>query len=231
MKKISLDKTNKIRLVGAIVFLLVSIAVTLLMIPLIMNLRTDEGRMLIKQKVEDFGVFAPILYMLLHILHVVIAFIPGEPIEILGGVLFGTLWGLLFSVIGVLAGTIIVYFLVKTVGKPLIYAFVPEDKFNKYKLLNDEKRLELAVFVLFLIPGTPKDILTYIVPLTHINPTKYFILTSVARIPSIITSTLMGASIGDGDIRMTVIIFLITGAIGVVGILLNNRSNKKNSKK
>lgn len=224
MKK--LDKTNTIRLVAVIVFLLFSIGLTILFIPIIKNLATEEGRLIIKEKVENFGAFAPLLIMLMQVIQVIIAFIPGEPVEILSGLLFGTFWGLLFSVLGILAGSILVYFMVKSFGKPIVNAFVSEEKMHKFKVLDDEKKLELLVFILFLVPGTPKDALAYVVPLTKINPTKYFLLSTIARIPSIVTSSFMGASIGNGNIMMTVIIFLITGAIGIVGILFKNR--KKN---
>lgn len=225
MKK--LDKTNTIRLVAVIVFLLFSALLTVLFIPIIKNLATEEGRMIIKDKVENFGIFAPLMIMLMQAIQVIIAFIPGEPVEILSGLLFGTFWGLLFSVLGILAGSILVYFMVKSFGKPIVNAFVSEEKMHKFKVLDDEKKLELLVFILFLVPGTPKDALAYVVPLTKINPMKYFILSTLARLPSIVTSAFMGASIGDGNIMMTVIIFLITGAIGIVGILLKNR--KKDS--
>ena len=229
MKK--LDRTNKIRLVAIIVFLVISIAITVLSIPLLSSLRTEEGRLLVKQKVEEFGIFAPLMYMFIHILQVVISFILGEPIEILGGLLFGTFWGLIFTLLGVLAGSIVVYYLVKSFGKPLVYSFVSEEKMSKYKILNDEKRLEMLTFILFLLPGTPKDVLTYIIPLTKINPMKYFMLSTIARIPSIATSVFVGASIGKGNILISIIIFAITGALGIVGILYNNKINKKTDKK
>ncbi|NLK70863.1 MAG: TVP38/TMEM64 family protein [Clostridiales bacterium] len=228
MKK--LDRTNKIRLIAIIIFLIVSISITILSVPILSNLRTEEGRLLVKQKVEQFGIFAPLLYMMLQMLQVVISFIPGEPIEILGGLLFGTFWGFIFTLLGILAGSVVVYYLVKSFGKPLVYSFVSEEKIGKYRLFNDEKRLEMLTFILFLVPGTPKDALTYIIPLTKINPVKYFALSTIARIPSIVTSTFLGSSIGKGNILLSVIIFILTGALGIVGILYDNKMNRKKDK-
>lgn len=228
MKK--LDRTNKIRLIAIIIFLIVSISITILSVPILSNLRTEEGRLLVKQKVEQFGIFAPLLYMMLQMLQVVISFIPGEPIEILGGLLFGTFWGFVFTLLGILAGSVVVYYLVKSFGKPLVYSFVSEEKIGKYRLFNDEKRLEMLTFILFLVPGTSKDALTYIIPLTKINPVKYFALSTIARIPSIVTSTFLGSSIGKGNILLSVIIFILTGALGIVGILYDNKMNRKKDK-
>ncbi|NLP27025.1 MAG: TVP38/TMEM64 family protein [Clostridiales bacterium] len=225
MKK--LDRTNKIRLIAIIIFLVVSVAITILSIPLLTNLRTEEGRLLVKQKVEESGAFAPLVYMFIHMLQVVISFIPGGPIEILGGLLFGTFWGIIFTHLGILSGSIIVYYLVKSFGKPLVYSFVSEEKMNKHKLLNDNKRLEMLTFILFLLPGTPKDALTYVVPLTKINPMKYFVLSTIARAPSIATSVFIGTSIGKGNIMISVIIFVVTGVLGIFGILYNNKMNSK----
>jgi len=71
---------------------------------------------------------------------------------------------------GALIGTVIVYYLVRKFGKPLVFKFFPEEKFNAVKILNDDKKLTFTIFLLFLIPGTPKDFLTYIAGLTKINP-------------------------------------------------------------
>ena len=89
----------------------------------------------------------------------------------------------------------------------------------------------MLTFILFLVPGTPKDaLLTHIIPLTKINPVKYFALSTIARIPSIVTSTFLGSSIGKGNILLSVIIFILTGALGIVGILYDNKMNRKKDK-
>lgn len=221
MKK--LDKKNIIRLIAVIIFLAVSITATILLIPFIKWLTTEAGRLAIKQKADLFGPLGWVLFLGLQLLQVIVAFIPGEPIEILSGVLFGAFGGMFLCLIGIMLGTIAVYYLVKAVGKPLVFAFVPEEKFEHFKIFQDEKKLEILIFILFLIPGTPKDTLTYIVPLTKVKPLKFFLLSTLARIPSVIGSTIIGRSIGNGNWFLAVWVFVIAAAIGLVGIFFNDK--------
>ena len=237
MKK--LTKTDIIRLSAIIIFIIITVAAAILSVPLIKELSTGHGRALIIQKVRSFGAFGWILFLGVQILQVIVALIPGEPVEILGGILFGTFGGFFLCSAGALLGTIIIFYLVKKVGYPLVNAFVPPEKIKKFKFLNDEKKLETVIFILYLIPGTPKDVLTYIVPLTDIKPFNFFILMTLARIPSIISSTFAGANLADGNWFATILIFIITAIIGLIGIYYNenfikkikskNRKNKINS--
>ena len=80
-----------------------------------------------------------------------------------------------------------------------------------------------TVFILFFIPGTPKDPLTYIAPIAPIHPIKYLLIATFARFPSIITSTILGDRIAEGDYMMAIVVFLITALISVLGIILGNK--------
>lgn len=209
--------------IGIIIFIIVMIGMTIFLIPVIKMLPTQEGRTKLKGIVESFGAFGPLMFILLQVVQIVIAIIPGEPIEIIGGMLFGGFFGFLLCMAGVLLGTVFIYYLVKWIGQPLVSAFVNSEKLSKYKILNDEKRLEALVFVLFFIPGTPKDALTYLIPMTKIKPSKYFLLATIARIPSIISSTFVGTNIGKGNWITSLVIFLITALVGFIGIKYNEK--------
>lgn len=199
-------------------------------IPLANSLTEESGREAIRSKVDDWGIMAYLIFLLAQMGHVVLAFIPGEPFEILGGILFGGFWGLVLCEIGIFLAGITVYFLVKRFGKPLVNAFVPKEKFEKFKFLQDEKKLELLVFIVFLVPGTPKDLLTYITALTDIKPVRFFTLSTLARIPSVVTSTMLGATLSRGNWGMSVVIFIITAALGLTGIFFNSYIESRNKK-
>ena len=96
--------------------------------------------------------------------------IPGEPVEILAGLLYGPLWGTLSCMLGILIGSLIVYFLVRRLGMPIVSIFMDPDKFQNLWLLKDERRFERISFLLFFIPGTPKDLLTWAAGFVRINP-------------------------------------------------------------
>ena len=156
-------------------------------------------------------------FFLLKILQVLVVIIPGEPFEIMAGVLYGTLGGLAVSLAGVLCGSVIIYFAMKMLG---VRAIDPE-KLRKYRFLRDEKRIHIMLFLLFFIPGTPKDVLTYMGPFLPIPTSHFFAVSLLARIPSIITSTFAGANIAKENWLATVLIFAVTGAVGILGILYN----------
>ncbi|MGN0691402.1 MAG: TVP38/TMEM64 family protein [Oscillospiraceae bacterium] len=218
-----LTKTDKIRIIAIVLFLIIAAAITAAAIPYCRLLATEDGLAKAKEKVLETGALGPVIYMLLVVVQIIIAFIPGGPVEILGGVLFGTAGGTVLCMLGFLLGTSAVYSMVKKVGKPLVSAFVSEDRFEKFKFLKKEKNLELIIFIMFLIPGIPKDALTYFVPLTPINGKKFCILATLARFPATISSVMIGSSLQSRNLTMGIIAFVITAVLGIVGILYNNR--------
>ena len=191
-------------------------------IPLTKLLATEEGRELICEKVEGYGVFAPLVFVFLMALQIVIAFIPGGPLELIGGMLFGGWLGLLCTVVGAVLGTVAVFFLVKRFGRPLVLIFVSEEKLQRFKFLQDEEKLELWVFILFLIPGIPKDMLTYLVPLTPMKGKHFIPLSVLARFPSLAASVLVGDSLADGRYRMCIIICVVAAVVCFAGYRLKN---------
>ncbi len=228
--KEKLTKEAKKRGLMVLLYLLSAAVITALLIPSIRKISTPEGRLALKASVDHLGPFAPLLYIALQTVQIVLAFIPGEPVEILGGMLFGSILGCVYALIGVFCGTILVFLLVRKFGKPFVSLFFSEEQMNGHRLLRDERRLESLVFLLFLVPGTPKDLLTYLVPLTKIDGKKYLMIATFARIPSLITSTIVGASLGDGHFLFSLIMFLATAVIGLLGIWLNHRCSEQKKK-
>lgn len=205
------------------VFLAVMVGITIYLLPWIISLKDAEGRVALENYIQSKGAYGVLVLLGIQILQVIVAFIPGEPIEVIAGLLYGTLGGYLICTIGMLIGTIGIYYFVKLLGKSFINSFVNAEKLADYKFLHDIKRLEVLTFVLFFIPGTPKDLLTYFMPFTKIKPLTFFVIVTIARIPSIISSTFAGASIGDGKWVQTIVIFCVIGLVGILGIIFNDR--------
>ena len=221
MKK--LTKKDVIRLIAIVIFIAVMITATILLFPVFKNIGTEQGREAMRQKLSDRGISGILLFLGLQIVQVFIAFIPGEPVEIIGGVLYGGFWGMLLCLVGLLIGTILVYYMVKKLGKPLVNVFVSDEQLQRFKFLQSESKLETVIFILFFIPGTPKDALTYFVPLTKIKPAKFFMISTFARIPSVISSTIAGSLMGEGEWVLMIGVFVVTGLIGILGIYLNKK--------
>lgn len=146
----------------------------------------------------------------------VIKIIPAEPLEIGSGFLYGTWGGLLLCFLGTEIGSLVIIAVVKLFGKRAVELFLPAEKLNSLKFLQNEKTVFRTLFIIYLIPGTPKDILTYAAALTNLNMKKFMLITGMARIPSIISSTLCGAQITSRNFDFAIIIFAATALLSLV---------------
>ena len=169
--------------------------------------------------VDAQGVRAPLLFVGMVVLQIVVAIIPGEPLEIAAGYAFGALEGTLLCLIGALVGRVAVFLLVRRFGVRAVEVFFPLEKVQSLRFLQNEKKLTFWVFFLFFLPGTPKDVLCYIVGLTKISLRSWIIISTIAPIPSIITSTIGGDALGMGDYAFAVLVFVITLVISGLGLL------------
>jgi uncharacterized membrane protein YdjX (TVP38/TMEM64 family) len=220
------------KLAPLIIFLLIMVLLTALLWPQIKALATDEGRARFKAYVDGIGILGWFVTLGIQILQVFIAFIPGEPIELMLGFVWGPWLGMLTCLVGIFLGTLIIFLLVKRFGRPFVRKFVGDKDMSTYKFLSNPRKIDLTLFILFFVPGTPKDALTYIAPLAPIKPMKYLLITTIARIPSVITSTLLGDSIAEGEYLLAIIVFAITAVVSVLGIVIGNQFvNKKNSER
>jgi len=222
---------NKKRILKSVItVILIALCVILLYytIPLIKLVYTKDGRILLDEKIRSFGIFAPLIFIGFEILQIVLAFIPGAPVDIIGGVLFGKLWGCVLCFAGIFTGTLIVFYLVKIFGKPLVAKLFTKEKLENHRLLRNEKQLSVIIFMLFLIPGTPKDFLTYIAALTDISPVKFMTITAVARTPSMMCSVIMGNSFFEGNFKMGIILFVIIALLSILGYFVKTKFLDKN---
>ena len=172
-----------------------------------------------------------LVLILLSAVQVVVALIPGELVEFAAGYVFGPWWSSLFCLIGLALGSVTVIFLVRRFGAKFVYALYPKEKIEHLPILRDPKKRNVLVLILFLIPGTPKDLLTYGIGLTDMSIPVYLMLTTAARFPSVITSTLGGAAVGDRSLKNAIIIYAITAVVSFAGLLLYNWISKKQGKK
>ena len=170
---------------------------------------------------HDLGFGGWILFIVLQLIQVIIAIIPGEPFEMLAGILFGSLGGLLSCLLGILLGSTLIFATVRKFGYPLVTSFYPEEKIRALPIFKKKEHLEGLILILFLIPGTPKDLLTYAAGLTSIEMKRFLLLSTFARIPSVITSVWVGAAVREGDWIRSLLLFLLTAGIGLLGIWIH----------
>ena len=181
--------------------------------------------------VDAHGIWGRVLFVGLMALQVIVAFIPGEPFELAAGYAFGAVWGTALVFLGIMLGGAIVFLFVKKVGVKAVEVFFPREKIDSFQYLNDEKALNATAFFLFFIPGTPKDLLTYVAGLTKIRLVPWLLLTSAARIPSVVTSTISGDALGLGKYGLAIAVYAATAILSGIGFLLYRRSQKKRALK
>ncbi|MGI6745153.1 MAG: TVP38/TMEM64 family inner membrane protein YdjZ [Firmicutes bacterium ADurb.Bin300] len=195
----------------------------------ILGFINDEARF--KAWLDGYKAFGAVIFVGIRAFQTVIKIIPAEPLEIAAGYVYGTAGGGALCLLGSVLGSLVILALTRTFGKRLIDWVVPGKTLEKYALLNDEKKLIRTLFIIYLIPSTPKDIITYLSGFLKIKPVKFMLITSIARIPSIITSTLCGAQLGNGNVKLAAAVFIGTLAAGVIGMALYESGEKKRKKK
>ena len=159
----------------------------------------------------------------LQCLQVVIALIPGEVLELGAGYAYGAVEGLLICLTGVAVSSTAIFLLVKKIGTPMVELFISREKIQQLRFINSEQKLKRVVFLLFFIPGTPKDAFTYFVGLTDMRLSEFLLISLIARIPSIVSSTISGQMLGDKHFMTAGIVYAITGIISILGYILYKR--------
>ena len=173
--------------------------------------------------VDSSGFVSRVIFVGMVIFQLIIALIPGEPLEMGAGYAFGAVEGTILCIIGCVIGSALVFLFVRRFGVKLVEVFFPREKIRSLRFLQDSRRLNLLTFIVFFIPGTPKDLLSYFIGLTDMKLGTWLCITAVARIPSIVTSTVTGDALGLKDYQFALIAFGVTLALSLLGILVYRR--------
>ncbi|MBQ9112352.1 MAG: TVP38/TMEM64 family protein [Clostridia bacterium] len=185
----------------------------------------------IKAWVDENYFLGIVVMTLLCAVQVVIALIPGELLEIAAGYAFGGLMGAVICSVGTLIGSITAILLARRFGRRLVESLYPREKIDALPIINNPKKRNAMTFLLFLIPGTPKDLFTYVIGMTEMSIPLYIVLTSFARLPSVVISTIGGGALSDNRFMHAVIIFIVAAAVSAVGYLLYLWIQKRHKKK
>jgi len=216
-------KTHKRLLLAAVLCAAAILAATLIAMPYMKKLSEPDVQAAFKKWVLELGVWGVLLVLGIQMLQVVIAFLPGEPIELMAGVLYGGWWGLLLCLLGCFMASAGIFFLTKRFGASWVKRLFHKKKLEEYKFMQDPRKLEIVVFLVFLIPGTPKDVLTYIVGASPMKFRQFAPISLAARIPSVVSSTMIGASVRQGNWVTALVLFGLTALFGISGILLKDK--------
>ncbi len=197
-------------------------------------IRTVSNPQEFRDWIRDKGMWAQTVMVGLVMLQIVLSFIPGEPFELGAGYAFGAWEGMALCLIGSVLASVLIFVLVRKYGMKLLTIFFEEEKIRSLPIFHKRHQLEWLVFILFLIPGVPKDLVTYAVGLTDLPLHMFLILSTVARIPSVLSSTLTGSYLGEASYKYAIIVYSVTAVLTAIGIIVYRRkfpSEKKNEQK
>jgi uncharacterized membrane protein YdjX (TVP38/TMEM64 family) len=165
----------------------------------------------VKQFLARFGPYAPLVFITLQALQVVVAPVPGEATGFLGGMLFGTWLSFIYSTIGLTLGSALAFGLGRWLGLPLVRRLVSDKVYHKFDFLA-RTGAELVTLIFFLIPGFPKDYLCFILGVSPLPFRTFLVLTTFGRMPGTWLLSIQGAKVGGGY-YVEFVVFLTVAAV------------------
>ena len=207
--------------VGIGIFILLSAAVAWLIGKPLLQFVSEPDKF--RQWVDSHGLLGPLAFLGMMLLQVFVAVIPGEPLEIGAGYAFGAVEGTLLCILGAAIGSTLVFLFVRRFGVRAVEVFISREKIHSLRFLQNTRRVHLFLLVAFLLPGTPKDVLCYVAGLTTLKLGPFILISSICRLPSIVTSTIGGSALGSGQWGMAAIVFAATLVISAIGLWIYKR--------
>lgn len=224
-----LTAQQRIVVLGAALFLAACAGSYLLFGKELLRIVSDPLRF--REWLDQFGAFDEMIFIGIRAVQTVVKFIPAEPLEIGSGYAWGAIPGMLYCVIGNMIGTLVIFALTRKFGKKILELFLPAKNMKLLAVLEESKSIYILLFFLYLIPGSPKDGFTYFVGLLPVKLFPFLSITFLARMPSVLSSTLCGASLAEKQYGLAVLIFLVTIVLAVLGWLVYNSLMKKREQK
>ena len=219
----TMDRATLFKFIGLIAFLALVVGIVVAAWPYITDIFTEGGVDRLVKRVQDAGPAGVLILLGMQFLQIVVAFIPGEVVQLAAGLMYGPLWGTIIVLVGCVISSTVIYQLVHRLGAPFVLGMVSEEHLQKFRSFEQTGKLDIIVFILFLIPGLPKDVFTYIVPLTDMEYRKFIGLTTVGRIPGVLASTYAAAGFAEGEIMGPVIVIGVVAIIALLGVVFRER--------
>ena len=232
MNKLS-KKEKNLMIVRFLIFVLVILAmvyVTLKCIPVISKLANEDTRIEFKNEISHMGFKGVLMVLGLQILQIIVAVIPGQPMEIVSGMLYGTWRGMLLCLVGIFLGTALVFFLVRKIGTDFIQLFFSKEKIDEIKnsrVFKNPAKFEILMFIMFVIPLLPKDIFIYLGGISPVRPKRFLAIATLARIPGLFVTVYAGNKLSEGSFLVTLILVGVFLVVGLLGYEWGSRKQKK----
>lgn len=180
--------------------------------------------------INSKGILGIIIFSILNIVQVIFAVIPGGPFEIIAGYAFGVIKGTIICDIAVTLGSLFVFFMVRKLGTKFTSYLISFKKLEEVKFLQDASKLTLVLLLIFLIPGSPKDVITYAMGFSKIPYKNWIFVNIIGRLPGIILTVISGSALGENRVSIAISMWSVTFVLYVIGVLCYNAYSKKKRK-
>ncbi len=218
-----MNRATTVKFAGLVAFIAISALAVVFAWPLIADVFSEGGVERLVDSAQHAGAAGVLMMLGVQLLQVIVAFIPGEVVQLAAGVMYGPWWGTLLLLFGCVIGSSIVYALVHRLGAPFVREMVSTKHLDAFRRFEASGKLDLVVFILFLIPAMPKDVFTYLVPLTSMEYKRFITLTTIGRIPGIVGSTYAASGYASGDIVGPTIVMVILVVLAIIAIVFRDR--------
>lgn len=183
-----------------------------------------------KKYIFEMGHLGGVMIIVFQMLQTIIAPIPGEIVQIAGGYLYGVPLGTIYNLTGLIIGAGIAFYFTRFLGGEYITNLIEKKKLKWISDIMTSRKFEFILFVIFVVPGLPKDFMIYVAGLTAIKPARFFGILTISRLPWIISSASVGANINAGNYKLTIIISSIAIIFCILGMIYKDKIIKKLSR-
>lgn len=219
----NLDRSTVFKFAGLLAFVVLMVAIVVLAWPYIADVFSEGGVERLVERVQNAGAAGVLILLGMQFLQIIVAFIPGEVVQLAAGLMYGPWIGALIVLVGCVISSTVIYQLVHKLGAPFVQGMVSTEHLARFKEFEKTGKLDVIVFVLFLIPGMPKDVFTYIVPLTDMDYRRFILLTTIGRIPGVVGSTYAAAGFASGEVVGPVIVIGVLAIIAVLAVVFREK--------
>jgi len=182
-----------------------------------------KDRESIRAWIGGSGAWGPAAYIGLQIIQVVIFVIPGELVQVAGGYVFGFWLGSLYTVIGIALGSLGNFYAGRLLGRPFVESLFPRDKIEEVERVTGSGKGAAGFFLLFVIPGIPKDVLCYVAGVSKLRLLAFLAVSMAGRLPGILGSSYMGSAAYSGAYRGAIIVLVAASLLFILGLAFKER--------
>lgn len=197
-------------LAGLLIFVVWLVVTDSPVVPFLVRLYRDKH--FLKTTVEAWGLAAPLIFVAIQALQVIISPIPGEITGPVGGALFGTSWGVVYSTIGLTVGTLACFGMGRKWGEPLVRPWLSDHHWSRLSFVIEAEGAILC-FILYVIPGFPKDIISYLFGISPMPFWLFAAVSTVGRLPGTWISSYFGAHVAERQYLYAVAFFALIVAV------------------